>query len=335
MRYRRMHKALLDQAFFVGKPPYGYEIVKVTDTEHKTLKPHPVNAAVVRTIFELYLTEEWSVRRIAEWLNEKGVPEPQPAKEGMTRKHAGWNDQAVRRILRKPSAIGRIMRLGKTVLRVDPLVQVDDYQRVQVIMDKRGTRNVVSQETAIMTGMLFCEHGSPMYRLQGRKVPSNPSGLYYYCKGCPKGQRTLVALDYIDSAVNESIMSIGDEPHFEITIIPGDDHTYEIDEVKQEISLLDPEHDDYDTELARLREKLRELRALPSKPAKLDYKPSGRTIGAVWQSLEDAADKRRFLMKEIDAKFHVGREAEGNTFVYAETSQYGLIRSNVIGNLPS
>ena len=313
MRYRRMHKALLDQAFFVGKPPYGYEIVKVDGTDHKTLKPHPVTGAVVKTIFELYLTGEWSVRRIAEWLNEKGITEPQPPKEGMTRKHAGWNDQAVRRVLRKPSAIGRIMRLGKTVLRVDPLVSVDDYQRVQAIMDKRGTRNVVSQDTAMMTGMLFCEHGNPMYRLKGRSIPTNPSGLYYYCKGCPKGERTLVALDYVHSAVNDSIMEHEDDQHFEVTITPGDDHAYEIDEVKQEISLLDPEHGSYDSELARLRDKLRELRALPSKPAKVERKPSGRTIGQVWQPL-DAAGKRRYLQKE-GARYFVKRDADGEPSV--------------------
>ena len=314
MRYKRMHKALIDQAFFVGKPPYGYEIVKVDGTEHKTLKPHPVNAAVVQTIFRLYLSEDWSIRRIAEWLNEKGITEPQPPKEGMTRKHAGWNDQAVRRILRKPSAIGRIVRNGKTVLRVDPLLEsVDDYQRVQAIMDKRGTRSVVSQATAMMTGMLFCEHGNPMYRIRGRKVPSNPSGLYYYCKGCAKGQRTLVALDYIDAAVNESIMAFDYMPHFEVKVIPGDDHAYEIDEVKQEISLLDPESNNYDTELARLRGKLNELRALPSKPAKVERKPSGRTVGEVWQSL-DVVGKRRYLQKN-GARYTVSRTDDGEVYV--------------------
>ncbi len=315
MRYRRMHKALIDQAFFVGKPPYGYEIVKVEGTEHKTLKPHPETAAVVETIFKLYLTEAWSVRRIAEWLNEKKIQEPQPSKD---RKHAGWNDQGVRRILRSPSAIGRIVRNGRTVLRVDPLVSVEDHKRVQQIMDARGTRNTVSQETAMMTGMLFCEHGNPMYRLKGRSIPTNPSGLYYYCKGCPKGERTLVALDFVDSAVNEDIMLDEDAPHFKVTITPGDDHADEIDEVKQDISILDPEHDDYDSELAKLREKLREIRALPSKPAKIEKKPSGRTQGQVWKSL-DPAGKRRFLQKRR-VPYVVRRDKEdGQPYVVAST----------------
>ena len=187
MRYRRMHKALLDQAFFVGKKPYGYEIVLVEGTEHKTLQPHPVTAAVVRSIFELYLSEEWSVRRIAAWLNEMGIEEPQPPKNGAVRKNPGWNDSAVQRILRSPAAIGRIMRLGKTVLRVEPLVSADDYKRAQAIMDKRGTRKAVTSDTAMMTGMLFCQNGHPMYRLRGREVPSNPRRVVLLLQGMPEG----------------------------------------------------------------------------------------------------------------------------------------------------
>jgi site-specific DNA recombinase len=313
MRYRRMHKALLDQAFFVGKRPYGYEIVKVEGTEHKTLRPHPIHAAVVRTIFQMYLTEKWSVRQIAEWLNSKNIQEPQPPKNGAVRKNPGWNDNGVRDVLRRPSAIGRIVRNGKTVLRVEPLVSVDDYQRAQSIMDARGTRRPVTEETAMMTGMLFCKNDHPMYRLRGRQVPSNPSGLYYYCKDCAKGERTLAKLDDVHAAVNDSIMAFDYMPHFEVKVIPGDDHSYEIDEIKQEISLLDPERDDYDSELANLRAKLRELRALPSKPAKVERKPSGRTVGEVWQSL-DVAGKRRFLQKN-GARYTVSRGDDGEQYV--------------------
>jgi site-specific DNA recombinase len=313
MRYRRMHKALLDQAFFVGKRPYGYEIVKVEGTEHKTLQPHPTQAAVVRTIFQMYLTEEWSVRQIAEFLNAKKISEPQPPKDGVTRKHPGWNDNGVRNVLRNPAAIGRIVRLGRTVLRVEPLVSVDDYRRAQSIMDARGTRKPVTQPTAMMTGILFCENGHPMYRLRGRQIPSNPNGLYYYCKECPKGERMLVKLDYVHEAVNDSIMAFEHEPHFEVKVIPGDDHSYEIDEVKQEISALDPERDDYDSELARLRGQLREFRAMPSKPAKVERKESGRTIGQVWQSLDEAG-RRRYLRKQ-GRPYSVSRDADGEPVV--------------------
>ena len=309
MRYRRMHKALLDQAFFVGKRPYGYEIVKVDGTEHKTLKPHPIQAAVVRTIFEMYLTEEWSVRQLAEWLNSKNIQEPQPPKGSVVRKHAGWNGNGVCDVLRRPSAIGRIVRNGKTVLRVEPLVLTDDYQRAQAIMDARGKRKAVTEPTAMMTGMLFCQNDHPMYRLRSRQVPSNPSGLYYYCKECPKGQRTLAKLSDVHAAVNDHIMGFEDTPHFEVNVIPGDDYSYEIGEARQAISALDPEDESYDSELAKLRAQLAELRAMPSKPAKVERRESGLTVGQVWQSLDDMG-KRRFLLKQ-GARYVVSRDEDG------------------------
>ena len=257
----------------------------------------------------MYLTEEWSVRQIAEWLNSKNIQEPQPPKNGVVRKHAGWNDTGVRDLLRRPSAIGRIVRNGKTVLRVEPLVPTDDYQRAQAIMDARGKRKAVTEPTAMMTGMLFCQNDHPMYRLRGRQVPSNPDGLYYYCKECPKGQRTLAKLSDVHAAVNDHIMGFEDMPHFEVKVIPGDDYSYEIGEARQAISALDPEDESYDSELARLRAQLAELRAMPSKPAKVERRESGLTVGQVWQSLDDMG-KRRYLLKQ-GARYVVSRDEDG------------------------
>lgn len=132
-----------------------------------------------------------------------------------------------------------------------------------------------------------------MYRIQGRKIPSVPDGLYYYCRECPKGERLLVPLAYVDEAVSDSVMAVGDEPYIVTKITPGDDWASEIDQVRQDISGLDPEADDYDTQLGKLRAELARLRSLPTRPAKVDARPDGRTIGEVWQSL-DTAGKRKF-----------------------------------------
>ena len=99
-----------------------------------------------------------------------------------------------------------------------------------------------------------------------------------------------------------------------ITVLTaGDDHSDEIDQIRQEIRDLDPEADDYDDRLADLREELKNLRSLPSIPRKVEYKPSGKTIGEVWQSL-DTAGKRRFL-QDAGVNFHVSRDADRNVSV--------------------
>jgi len=148
-----------------------------------------------------------------------------------------------------------------------------------------------------------------MYRLQGRKIPSVPDGLYYYCRECPKGERLLVALAYVDETVNESVMAYADEPHFVTDVTPGDDWANEIDQVRQDIRELDPEADNYDAQLSTLRSELARLRSLPVKPAKVERKPDGKTIGEVWQSL-DIPGKRKFLL-DSGAKVHAEREADG------------------------
>jgi ribosomal protein L29 len=108
-------------------------------------------------------------------------------------------------------------------------------------------------------------------------------------------------------------MSAGDQPHVITVVTPGDNHSDEIDQVRQEIRDLDPEADDYDTRLAELRQELANLRSLLSAPRKVEYKPSGKTIGEVWQSL-DGAGKRRFL-QGTGVKFHVSRDADRNVSV--------------------
>ena len=112
-RYLRMQRALRDQAFFVGKPPYGYHIVQVDGTDHKTLAPDPVTSAIVRGMARRYL-EGQSLSQICEWLNVSSIPVPQPsnAKPGK-----GWSATAVSRILRNQAIVGRVQTNGKMCIR--------------------------------------------------------------------------------------------------------------------------------------------------------------------------------------------------------------------------
>ena len=300
-RWQRMQKSKRDQKSFVGKPPYGYRIVKIDGTNLKTLEPDLETAPVVRSMFEMY-SQGMSIYQIVDSLNGKGIPAPQSAR--------GWQHNVVRRILQNPSTVGRIRFKGATVLRVPPLVPLDDFNCVCALIKSRATRGPgrKDKDTALLTGMLFCNNGSPMYRQRAR------NDYFYYCNhGCPAGSRLMVKMSYLDSVVADMVMSAGDEPHMITVVTPGDDHGDEIDQIRQEIRDLDPEADDYDGRLAELRDELKNLRTLPSTPGKIERKPSGKTIGELWQSL-DSAGKRRFLQDD-GAKFHVSRDADRNVQV--------------------
>ena len=299
-RWRRMQKSKRDQKSFVGKPPYGYRIVKIDGTNLKTLEPDPETASVVKSLFQMY-DQGMSIYQIVEWLNENGIRPPQG-------KVKGWQHNTVRRILQNPSTAGRIRHNGNTVLRVPPLVPLEDFNRVSGLIKGRATRGPGRQDSALLTGMVFCDNGSAMYRHHARTSD------YYYCgHGCPAGSRLMVKVSYLDSVVDDMVMSVGDQPHMITVVTPGDDHSDEIDLIRQEIRDLDPEAQDYDARLADLRSELTRLRSLPSNPRKVEHKPSGKTIGEVWQSL-DTAGKRSFL-QDAGFKFHVSRDADRNVSV--------------------
>ena len=173
-----MQKSKRDQKSFVGKPPYGYRIVKIDGTNIKTLEPDLETAPVVKSLFQMY-DQGMSIYQIVDWLNGKGIRSRKSVK--------GWQHNTVRRILQNPSTVGRIRYKGNTVLRVQPLVPLEDYNRVSALIKSRATRGPGRKDTALLTGMVFCDNGSPMYRQRAR------NDYFYYCNhGCPAGSRLMV-----------------------------------------------------------------------------------------------------------------------------------------------
>ena len=79
--------------------------------------------------------------------------------------------------------------------------------------------------------------------------------------------------------------------------------------MRAQISALDPEDDSYDSELARLRVQLHELRDMKPKPAKVERKESGLTVGQMWRPLDDMG-KRRYLLKQ-GLRYVVHRDEDG------------------------
>lgn len=95
----------------------------------------------------------------------------------------------------------------------------------------------------------------------------------------------------------------------EIAEIPGGDWRDEIDEVRRDISELDPEDDGYDDALAKLRAELRRLRSLPPKEARTMGVVTSYTVPELWAVL-NPAQRRRYLLA-ADIRVIVGKTSEG------------------------
>lgn len=300
--YKRMQKALRDQGYLVGRAPYGYRAIGVEcrmhpcvcKNDHKTLEPDPITAPIVRDIAARYLSGQ-SSREIRDWLKLIDAPVPLKSKQGNGQ---GWREHHVLYILHNPATKGRIQHEGKTYMRVDPLVSPEDFRTIQEMTEaRRKMPGIVRKETAMLTSMLRCDRGVPMYRIKTEPRRRCPDGVWYYCNEnlCPKGSRLLVPLAEIERAVDEAISSYTDMAHMVTTVTPGDTYGEEIRQLKLEQAGLDTEDEGQFKQYQALREEILRLRALPRKPAIINPKADGKSVAEVWDSLSPAG-KRQWLL---------------------------------------
>jgi site-specific DNA recombinase len=336
-RYGRMQKALSDNGFLVGRAPFGYRIVK--SGEHKTLEPDPTTAPYVRAMADRYLYGE-SLRTIASWLESENVPTHTDVKkilEGKATGGAHWQAKVIQQTLRNPTLVGRrvadrkeklpdgttrIVRFGgKTLMRVEPILDRDTWQAVQDKLDQKATRQGIAPgSTALLTSIAECAHcGAPMYRNRGtrKRKDGTRNELYYYrCHGKDgKSEcRNTVRLEELDQDVqNLIITSYGDREVIETVVIKGHGHEDELAANLQDIRELDPDAPDYDRKLTALRAERGRLQALPTVPDTVEERPTGQTVAEMWRGLS-VPERRDYLLKAGLVVVVVGKQETGADF---------------------
>lgn len=93
----RMRRAVQEGRWSGGRPPYGFRLSERRGKGALPLEVDENEATVVREMCRLYIQENLGSRRIAAWLNEKGI---------LTREGKLWRDCRVRSILRNPMIAG-------------------------------------------------------------------------------------------------------------------------------------------------------------------------------------------------------------------------------------
>ncbi len=149
-RMEQFHEGARVSGKWVWPRPYGYLV------EDHRLKPHPVEAPIVRWIIDEFLNGA-SYRSIANSLNERGLPCPRVARaaeaerEGRPahkpREHVAWGYTTVRVILTNPALCGWHAHKGRVVIDADSepisygegLVEPAEYVRIQSEVERRTT----------------------------------------------------------------------------------------------------------------------------------------------------------------------------------------------------
>jgi len=162
----------------LGRPPFGYRV-----GPRRRLTIVPDEGSVVRYIFRLYLKDGLGIRRIARRLNEEQL---------VTRRGGPWGMVTVRDILRNRVYVGTYSRSGVRVpASHSPLIQEEDFQRVQERLDERRPAATARQHSPfLLAGIVCCGYcGNKMIGVTRRQkwlrrdgTTRNAQYRYYQCE---------------------------------------------------------------------------------------------------------------------------------------------------------
>ncbi|MFC3886195.1 recombinase family protein [Bacillus songklensis] len=166
-----------------GSPPYGY----MYDKNTRKLVLMLQEAAIVRTIFDMYLYEDKSIAEIVRTLNERGE---------RTAKGHKWNGSSIARMLQNPVYAGKIIYGKNREIKLpskgrknrsndrdkvivaqgthDPIIRSDEFERVQDILNERRSlpkqRNKGKYALSSLMVCSFCGNTLSMEMNHGRPV---------------------------------------------------------------------------------------------------------------------------------------------------------------------
>jgi DNA invertase Pin-like site-specific DNA recombinase len=293
----------------LGRLTYGYRAVGNRKDKHPVI--YEPEARVVREAVERYLDRGESLAVICDDFNARGIlgPTGKP-----------WIVSTLGRLLRNPTLAGRQMNNRDngeettTILEFEGIITYPQHEQLVERLDSRAHRQGISPANVFMlTGVLFDDAGHPMYGKLSR---------YNYCYACRKGCGISVRVEEADAEVTRLVLDLfGHQPHMVRKLVPGKNYLDQIARKRQDIRELDPEAEDYDSKLAKLRAELAELRSLPSEPDHVDWVLSGKSIAEHWQSLSIAA--RRDWLKENGWKVTASKHESGGVLLTIDPTARG------------
>ena len=206
-----------------GSPPYGYTLVKSgrldkKKNEKKNLAVLPEEAAIIRKIFDLYVTYGYGVHKIANTLTAERIK---------TRAGKNFHHASINNMIRNLTYTG-VLRSGKSRSDVIEEIQIISpavYEQAQRIMEKRRTDAADSRtypmnvnSRCLLNGKVYCaDCGSRLVvATNGRYIYENGvrlKRLRYICYGKTRKQtdchgQTGYAANRLDDAVDGVIRHI-------------------------------------------------------------------------------------------------------------------------------
>jgi DNA invertase Pin-like site-specific DNA recombinase len=149
--------------------PVGYKNVR-DEKGHAYVIQDEKTAPLIRQMFELYATGQYSLISLSEEMAKRGL---------RSKKGKLLTAERIRQILRNKFYIGKMVMWGKEVLgKHKPIVDKDLFNRVQRILEERRLNQEKWQRRDfLLRGLLYCENCQKRLTAE-----SHPRGDYYRCQ---------------------------------------------------------------------------------------------------------------------------------------------------------
>ncbi len=312
-----------------GQVPFGYTVRKRNGTGWEYAHD-PEFAPVVSEMAERALAGV-SMRQIALWLNETGIPTSRDVvrlRQGNPAKGSQWTTEAVRSVFNSPAIAGMHARDGKPLRDADGLIvdrcpaiiDHDTWERLTLAIagSPHGAHRVDANP---LLRVAHCAlDGAPLYTTGD--PTKNHRYRYYRCSLQAKSGCTgrNVPAEWLEHVTGIAFLGqVGDTEIIDRIEIPAEDHTRELAETDEAIANLDAEYREgglnaraYARMVSALEDKRARLAELPSRPAHYRLRPTGETFGQRWDRLDPAG--RRGLMIDAGYEVRASRTNEGFTF---------------------
>lgn len=318
-----------------GKVPYGYIAVE-RDGGGWVLEVDDESAAVMRRIVKEFLDGR-PLGHIAEGLNRDGIA-PAEVYRGRATEQA-WHVSSIRNKLRSKALLGYVHHRGETVrdavgepvVYADPLISLDEWNRVQLLLDSNQSRRTGTKPTkGLLTGLIVCYFCEESMYYQ----PSKVRGKLYRYYQCASRKHTAVSADDLEGLVGEQFLeAFGDKLIRERVLVPGESHEAELREAVMAFDELSATagrmvsttaKQRLQRQLAALDEKIAHLESTPAREAHYEYRETGQTYRQMWEGLDSHGKAAQLAKSGITLA--VGIRVEGRRSKYNGGAFYCNIR---------
>jgi site-specific DNA recombinase len=332
-----------------GTVPFGRIPIKAEPNGWR-LVPDPEYGPIVVEMVQRYLAG-WSFRMLAGWLNAEGIPasrDAQRLRNGKPTKGKGWTPATVKTILGSPGLIGHVLSEGVPlrdrdglIVSIDPLISLEDYERLQTAIEEReyGRR---SNATRVLRVAYCALCSAPLHATSTREsATATKKYRYYLCDtarssgDCAAGR---LPAEYVEDLAQRLFLGlVGQQEILDRIHIPAEDSSAELAAVEEAMEHLEDQYatgavyrgregaERFSAMMSRLEERRARLAALPATPARIEYRPTGRTFADRWQEEDDAG--RRQLMIDAGFQVRIARTPMTQAEIDAEARRHGITAS--------